>query len=139
MKITDSDLCHSCKETETIEHAYLNCTNTARLWVNSIAWVRDIHDPHFAISDIEKIFGCSSNNQIANMFIISVRDVIYHKRKDGSNMCITDVKMCLVKNLSILKSKELSDNAIDIFENRWANFIRDFKNDERVKKSWHKI
>ena len=54
-------------------------------------------------------------------------------------MCITDVKMCLVKNLSILKSKELSDNAIDIFENRWANFIRDFKNDERAKKGWYKI
>ena len=50
MKITNSDLCHSCKETETIEHAYLNCTNTVRLWVNSIAWVRDIHDPHFAIA-----------------------------------------------------------------------------------------
>ena len=70
MKITDSDLCHSCKETETIEHAYLNCTNTARLWVNSIAWVRDIHDPHFAISDFEKIFGCSSTKlQICSLSV----------------------------------------------------------------------
>ena len=139
MKIIDTDLCYFCKEIETIEHAYLNCANSASLWVNSIAWVRNIHDPHFIVSDIEKIFGCSPGNQIANLFIISVRDVIYQKRKDGSKMCITDVKMCFVKNLSILKSKDLSDKAIVTFENRWSNFIRDFKNDERVKKSWYKL
>ena len=70
---------------------------------------------------------------------ISVKDVIYYKRKNGGEMCVTDVKMCLLKNLSILKSKELSNNTTNIFENRWFNFIRDFRNDERVRRSWYII
>ena len=139
MKITDSELCHFCNETETIEHAYLECRNSSRLWINIVSWVRDIHDPHFIISDIEKFFGSSSNNQIVNLIIISVKDVIYQKRKNGNVMDVTNVKMCLLKNLCILKSKEISNQIVNNFENRWSNFIRDFKTDERVKKSWYMI
>ena len=139
MQISDTELCLYCNETETIEHAYLECRNSSSLWPYTITWVRRIHDPHFIVSDIDKIFGFSSNNQIVNLLIISVKDVIYQKRKTGNEMCITDVKRCLLKNLSILKSKELLNNTTIFFENRWGNFIRDFRNDEKVKKSWYMI
>ena len=52
----------------------------------------------------------AKNSPVTNVLITSVKDVIYHKRKTGSKMCITDVKRCLLKNLSILKTKELIAN-----------------------------
>ena len=139
MKITDSELCLFCKEIETIEHAYLECRNSSNLWSNTVSWVREIHDPHFMISDIEKMVGSTINNHIVNLITISVKDVIYQKRKTGNIMNVTDVKMCLLKNLSILKSKELSNKIVSNLENKWSDFIRDFKTDERVKRSWYVI
>ena len=139
MKISDSELCHFCNETETIEHVYIECLNSSRLWTNTVAWVRDIHDPHFIISDFEKIFGSSTSNQMVNIIIISIKDVIYQKRKSGNVMEVTDVKRCILKNLCILKSRELSSQTDNTFENKWLNFIQDFKTDEKVKKSWYTI
>ena len=139
MKISDSELCHFCNETETIEHVYIECLNSSRLWTNTVAWVRDIHDPHFIISDFEKIFGSSTSNQMVNIIIISVKDVIYQKRKSGNVMEVTDVKRCILKNLCILKSRELSSQTDNTFDNKWLNFIQDFKTDEKVKKSWYTI
>ena len=57
------------------------------------------------ISDHEKIFGGIFSDQVLNILIMSVKDVIYQKRKVGKEMTIFDVKKCLQKNLSILKSK----------------------------------
>ena len=89
MNIIDSKNCLFCKEyPETIEHIYLSCTNAIRLWNETISWVRSIYDPHFMISDHEKIFRCSSNNQVTHLIIISVKDVIYQKRKEGKEMVI---------------------------------------------------
>ena len=59
MNIVDSENCLFCKEyPETIEHIYLSCTNSIKLWNETIFWVRSIYDPHFMISDHEQIFGC---------------------------------------------------------------------------------
>ena len=91
------------------------------------------------ISDIEKMVGSTVNNHIVNLITISVKDVIYQKRKTGNIMNVTDVKMCLLKNVCILKSKELSNKIVSNFENKWSDFIRDLKTDERVKRSWYVI
>ena len=84
MKIVGSEICLFCKECpETIEHIYSFCRNSTKLWNETISWVRNISDHHFITSDHEKIFGCSTNNQITHLIIISVKDVIYQKRKNG--------------------------------------------------------
>ena len=56
--------------------------------------VRLIHDSHFKIADIEKIFGAIDNNQVKLVIILNVRDVIYHKGKTGSKMTLGDLKRC---------------------------------------------
>ena len=86
--IIDSENCLFCKEyPETIEHIYSLCTNSIKLWNETISWLRNIYDPHFMISDHEKVFG-----QVTHLIIISVKDFIYQKRKDGKEMIISDVK-----------------------------------------------
>ena len=120
MNLTDSDKCLYCKEyTETIEHIYLECTNSISIWNSLITWVRSIYDNHFIISDYENLFGGPTNKSITNMIAISVKDVIYQKRKSGGEMMITGVKRCLLKNLNILKSKEVLLDNLLTFENKW--------------------
>ena len=107
-QLPKEDKCSYCKEyTETIEHIYLECINSISIWNSTITWVRSINDNHFIISDYEKMFGGPTNKSITNMIIISIKDVIYQKRKSGGEMMITDVKRCLLKNLNVLKSKEV--------------------------------
>ena len=136
MNIINFDHCLYCKEgPETIEHIYLDCSNALNLWKDTTKWVRSIYDNHFIISDNEKIFGGAKKSSVTNVLITSVKDVIYHKRKTGSKMCITDVKRCLLRNLSILKTEELIANNMESFENRWYSFITDLRNDITVNGS----
>ena len=81
---------------------------------------------NFMISD-QKIFGCSTNNQIPHLHITSVKDVIYQKRKQGKEMTIADVKRCIFKNLSILKAREILLNRTDLFEENRNIFITELK------------
>ena len=84
-------------------YIYISCNNTVRIWNETISWERNVYDPHFIISDQENFSGCTSKDQICQILIISVKDVIYQKRKSGTRMVITDVKRSLLKNLNILK------------------------------------
>ena len=76
-----------------------------KLWNDTITWVRNIHDVHFIISDYENLFGCSTDNQVSQLLIISVKDVVYQKRKQGKEMTIADVKGCLLKKMNITKTR----------------------------------
>ena len=136
MNIVESENCLFCGQgPETIEHIYLLCVNTADLWRETTAWIRKIYDHHFIISDHEKIFGSPLDDQITNLVIFSVKDVIYQKRKTGSQMAILDVKRCFLKNLSILKSKTTDSN--DTFEEKWEVFILNFRGDIHTRDSWY--
>ena len=140
MNLIDSDKCLFCDEcVETIKPIYLECRNTIALWADTITWVRRIYDNHFIISDHEKIFGEPSNNQISNIIIISVKDVIYQKRKTGSKMTVLDVKRCLLKNLSVLKSRDVMIGKLQQFENNWNLFIMDLRNDINLRNSWYRV
>ena len=108
-------------------------------WFDTVSWVRRIYDPQFTISDHEKIFGGITNNQVLNVLILSVKDVIYQKRKVGKEMTLSEVKKCLLKNLSILKSKEIVSTGTDEFVNRWNPFIQDLKEDIYTRNSWYTI
>ena len=91
------------------------------------------------ISEQEKIFGCFNNKQICDLIIISVKDVIYQKRKTGTEMTIIDVKKCLLKNLSITKEKCIMTNDIASFENLWFPFIQDLRIDIHTRNSWYAL
>ena len=54
-------------------------------------------------------------------------------------MTLPDVIKCLLKNLSILKSKCTLSNDNEVFENRWNPFIRDLKEDIHTRNSWYTI
>ena len=137
MKIVESEYCLFCKDqVETIEHVYLQCPNSVNLWNETIKWVRNIQDRHFIISDHEKIFGTTDNIHVTNLLIISVKDVIYQKRKEGKTMSIIDVKRSLLKNLSIVKLKDVLQDDLELFEAKWEPFITDLRNDIHTKNSW---
>ena len=140
MNLSDTENCLYCNEgPETIEHIYLHCRNSIKIWFDTVSWVRRIYDPQFTISDHEKIFGGITNNQVLNVLILSVKDVIYQKRKVGKEMTLSEVKKCLLKNLSILKSKEIVSTGTDEFVNRWNPFIQDLKEDIYTRNSWYTI
>ena len=73
------------------------------------------------------------------MIIVSVKDVIYQKRKEGKEMVITDVKQCLQKNLRVQKAKEILTDTLETFEEKWNSFITDLRSDIYTKNSWYKI
>ena len=140
MNLSDTENCLYCNEgPETIEHIYLQCRNSIKIWFDTVSWVRSIYDPQFTISDHEKIFGGITNNQVLNVLILSVKDVIYQKRKVGKEFTLSEVKKCLLKNLSILKSKELVLTGTDEFVNRWNPFIQDLNEDIYTRNSWYTI
>ena len=69
MNISNSEVCLFCNELpETIEHMYmyLYCTHANKLWNDTVSCVRNtcIYDHHFMISDHEKRFGYSTDNQV---------------------------------------------------------------------------
>ena len=96
MNLSETENCLYCNEgPKTIEHIYLQCRNSIKFWNDTISWVRRIFDQQFIISDHEKIFGDISNDHVLNIIIMSVKDVIYQKRKVGKEMTLSDVKKCL--------------------------------------------
>ena len=52
-----------------------------------------------------------------------------------NQMMISDVKRCLLKNLSIIKAKEIIADKVSIFENNWDLFITDLRSDIHSKNS----
>ena len=133
MNIVESEKCLYCQGIETIEHVYLQCPNSTNLWRETTLWVRNIYDRHFIISNQEKIFGSGNNDQITNLIITSTKDVIYQKRKEGKKMFLSDVKRCLLKNLSIVKSKDILLDELENFEAKWDPFIVDLRSDITIK------
>ena len=91
--------CLYCHDTETIEHIYIECENTIEVWQYTEHGVRPLHSPHFKISDIKKIFGGKQTDHIKHIIIISIKDVIYQKRKNGDKMCLSDGKRALFKKI----------------------------------------
>ena len=46
----------------------------------------------FKISHTAKLFGEKPNDYIKHFIVISTKDVIYQKLKNGDQMCLSDVK-----------------------------------------------
>ena len=105
MGISTTPNCLFCNELETIVHVYMECPNAIHLWQETENWVKSLHYPHSKISDTEKIFGEKYNNHFKHInIIISIKDVIYQKRKKVDKIYLQDVKRLILKNLHILKT-----------------------------------
>ena len=139
MGISNTPNCLFCDEPETIEHVYLECPNAVNLWFNTENWVKNLNFPHFKISDNEKIFGEKYNNHLKHIIVISVKDVIYQKRKVGNNMHLADVKRQVLKNLHITKTQELLKNQDTNFDEYWRTIIDCLRIDISTRNSWYYI
>ena len=54
-------------------------------------------------------------------------------------MTIADVNRCILKNLSILKAREILSNKTDLFEENWNIFITELRSDIHTSNSWYTI
>ena len=50
-----------------------------------------------------KVFGEKYNDRLKRIIVISIKDVIYQKRKKGDQLCLSDVKRAILKNLHIIR------------------------------------
>ena len=121
MGISTTPNCLFCNELETIEHVYMKCPNAIHVWQETENRVKSLHYQHFNISDTEKIFGEKYNNHFKHIIIISIKDVIYQKRKKGDKMYLQDVKRLILKNLHILKTQESLRNTLSNSDEDWKN------------------
>ena len=59
----------------------MECPNAIHLWKETENWAKSLHYSHFKISDTEKKFDEKYNYHSKHIIIISIKDVIYQKRK----------------------------------------------------------
>ena len=139
MGLSTTPNCLFCDNLETIEHIYVECPNSVRLWHDTENWVKGLNYPHFKISDNEKIFGEKHNDKLKHIIILSIKDVIYQKRKIGNIMYLSDVKRQILKSLHITKTQELLRNDISNFDEIWRNVITPLRVDPSTQNSWYRL
>ena len=102
MKISDTNLCPICHETEeTIKHAFLECWFVIILWNQIECWCKDITNKRIKINEIEKIFGINPPDKIIDKVIMCTKLVIYNNRKVGKKHHINEVKRMVYSQLSL--------------------------------------
>ena len=65
--------CLYCKEKDTQVHAILYFPSTIQLWNNVEKWVRNDIQPHYKMSDWDKVFGNPKSSFIINVFILNTK------------------------------------------------------------------
>ena len=133
MGISETPNCLFCDIPETIEHIYLECVNAIQLWSKTENWIKNLGYHHFKISDIEKIFGEKHNDLLKHTVVLSIKDVIYQKRKTGKKFFLADVKRAFQKNIHILKTKDSLNQKESSFDDDWIIFIDCFRIDPATK------
>ena len=102
MKISDTNLCPICYETEeTIKHAFLECQFVIILWNQIECWCKNITDRMIKINEIEKIFGSNPPDKIIDKVIMCTKLVIYNNRKTGKKHHINEVKRMVYSQLNL--------------------------------------
>ena len=137
MGLTEHDKCLFCKDNiETIDHIYLDCKNVKQLWYETENWIKTIHDCHFKLADVMKIFGTQDKDQIKHLILISMKDELYAKRKTGKKMELGNFKKYLLKNLNITRLHELTASDVESFDQWWNIF---FRTDPVPSNSWYML
>ena len=86
-----------------------------------------------------KVFGEKYNSRLKRIIVISIKDVIYQKRKKGDQLCLSDVKRAILKNLHIIRTQELVQNDRSTFDEKWKVSIVCLRTDPATKHSWYTI
>ena len=99
------------------------------LWKITAEWVKGFCDCHFNIADLKKISCETSDEQIRQLIVISVKEII----KKGKRS----------KKLEDLYQKYKPYNPqstvkhIDTFDQKWESFIDIFRKDNDTQDSWY--
>ena len=73
--------------------------------------------------------------------VISIKDVIYQKRKTGGTLYLSDVKRTIQKNIHILKTRDSFSKNESTFDEDWKVIIDYFRTDPVTKEvgTYYKI
>ena len=125
MGISDMSNCPYCGELEeTIEHAFLYCETVKIFWNEVEQWLRLHIDTSIKLSNLEKIMGTDTTENIIDKTIIATDRVIYRNRQQGKPHSIREVK-ALLKSQMLLEEYHSSTEGTDtIFLKTWENIYR---------------
>ena len=102
MNIIETDVCPICvTNIESIEHAFLECKSVILLWNKIEQWVKLRTSQTIKLSNVDKIFGRQTSDELLEKTILSAKTVIFNNRKNGRKHHINDVKRMLFKQLCI--------------------------------------
>jgi len=106
MKITSSNLCTFCENTEeSLEHLFVSCKHTRFYWIKIKNWLNSLGYNVASFSEIDILFGQwdnESNNSITIIFLIlTAKQVIYKCRslKIKPSLDILIVKLKQIKQI----------------------------------------
>ena len=106
MKLSETSLCQICKTSiETIEHAFLECPSVTTLWRQIENWISLKIKKAVKLTNIDKILGRLSSDEIIDRIILCTKTVFFNNRKKGKLHQINDVKRALFRQLRIEEYK----------------------------------
>ena len=82
---------------------------------------------------LKNIFRVNNNSPDKQLIILSVKDVIYLKRKTGKRMTLGDLKRCLQKDPNITRLHDIVIRNGDTFDPVWNTFLIDLREDSNTK------
>ena len=86
--------------------------------------VRMIYDAHFKISDIEKIMGTGSPDDIIDKTILATKKVIYRNRQSGKPYSLNEIKACLKSQMLIEEYQANINGNNRLFLHTWAQIYQ---------------
>ena len=100
--LIDNSACPYCNEPEeTMEHALIYCNMVVEFWNDLERWLRRHIDNSIIISNIEKIMGTGTLDNIVDKAIIAAKRVIYTNRQVGKQYSVHDVKKLLKTQMKV--------------------------------------
>ena len=121
MEITDASICPYCEEPEeTIEYAFLICDMANKIWNDIEQWLRIHIDSAIKISNIDKIMGMTSTDDIVDKTIVATTRVIYRNRQQGKPHSLKEVQ-------ALLRSQMLIEEYQSSIEGTDKSFLKTWK------------
>ena len=125
MGLSENSNCPYCNDTdETIDHAFLNCRAVTNLWMEVERWLRQVIDGGIKISDIEKIMGTGSQDDIIDKTILATKKVIYRNRQSGKPYSLNEIKACLKSQMLIEEYQANINENNRLFLYTWAQIYQ---------------
>ena len=125
MGLSETSNCPYCGNIdETIEHAFVNCITVKNFWNEIERWLRQVIEGGIKISDIEKIMGTGSLDDIIDKTILATKKTIYRNRQTGKPYSLNEVKACLKSQMLIEEHQANIDGNERSFLHTWAQIYQ---------------